>query len=59
MYNNLLIDSGCTIIGGYLGGMNILGLGIGHPYVPIIGLGGGPPNGFPSSEFPGDPSPNY
>jgi len=51
MYNNLLIDSSCTI-GGYQGGMNILGLGVGHPYVPTIRLGGGPLGGSPSSDPP-------
>jgi hypothetical protein len=51
MYINLLIDSSCTI-GGYQGGMNILGLRVGHPYVPTIRLGGGPLGGSPSSDPP-------
>ncbi len=68
MYINLLIYSSCTI-GGYQGDMNVLGLGVGHPYVPTTRLGGGPPGGSPSSDPPlndlplnecqGDPLPDY
>jgi hypothetical protein len=43
---------GCVVSIGYHGGINMHGLGSGHPHDPKCGLNGGPLGGFPLGAFP-------
>lgn len=54
MYGSLVagFEIGCTIGGWYHGGINIRGLGVGHPKDPISGLKGGFLDGSPPGELP-------
>jgi hypothetical protein len=45
-------DISCAVGNGYHGGMNIRGLGVGHPNGMTCGLNDGPLSGFPLGEFP-------